>query len=101
MDCARTEDGEKPDARGFECYEESWMLEEAERMDLIVPDGSTLWMCWPQWYQMPTIVRTMVIDGDELWTFGTEWGWASPDAPGTLQINDLGDLERLGRITLN
>lgn len=95
------EDGEKPSATGFDCYDEPWLLDEAERMEIPVSDGATIWMCWPRWNQMPTIVRTMVLDGDELWTLGTEWGYASPDAPGTLQINDLKDLERLDRVTLN
>lgn len=95
------EDGEKPSTTGFDCYEEPWLLDEAERMNLPVPDDAGIWLCWPRWNQMPTIVRTMVLDGDELWTLGTDWGHPSPDAPGTLQINDLNDLERLGRIVLN
>ncbi|MDG1876684.1 MAG: beta-propeller domain-containing protein [Acidimicrobiales bacterium] len=95
------EDGEKPSATGFDCYDEPWLLDEAERMEIPVSDGATIWMCWPGWNQMPTIVRTIVLDGDELWTLGTEWGYASPDAPGTLQINDLKDLGRLDRVTLN
>ena len=94
-------DGERPSATGFDCYEERWLLEEAARIDLPIPDGAGVWMCWPRWNQMPTIVRTMVLGGDELWTLGTDWGYPSPDAPGTLQINDLYDLDRLGRITLN
>lgn len=95
------DEGEKPDATGFDCWDEPWLLEEAERADLRVPDDASLWMCYPRGNQMPTIVRTMVIDGDELWTFGIEWGWISPEAQGTLQVNDLSSLERLDRITLS
>ena len=93
-------EGEKPTADGFDCYEEPWLLDEAERMEITLPPDASLWMCWPHWNQMPTIVRTLVLDGDELWTLGTDWGYASPDAPATLQVNDLTSLERLDRISL-
>lgn len=93
-------DGEKPTTEGFDCYEEPWLLEEAERIGIELPPANSLWMCWPHWNQMPTIVRTLVLDGDELWTLGSEWGYPSPDSPATLQINDLTSLERLGRIDL-
>ena len=94
-------DGEKPTADGFDCYEEPWLLDEAGRIGIALPPDATLWMCWPRWNQMPTIVRTMVLDGDELWTLGNESGWYAPDQPATLQINDLTSLERLDRINLS
>ena len=94
------ENGEKPDATGFDCYDEPWLLDEAGRIDLPVPDDASIWMCWPHWNQMPTVVRTMVLGGDELWTLGNERGWYAPDQAATLQINDLTSLERLDRIDL-
>jgi hypothetical protein len=94
------EPGEPLSVSGFQCYEETWMLEEAERIGIAIPDDATLGYCWDNGNLAPVISRTMVIDGDELWSLSSEWGWSSPEAPATLQVNDLGSLERIGRVQI-
>ncbi|MEO0492300.1 MAG: beta-propeller domain-containing protein [Actinomycetota bacterium] len=94
------EPGESLSVSGFQCYEESWMLQEAERVGVAIPDGAVLGYCWDNGNRAPVISRTMVIDGDELWSLSSEWGWPSPEAPATLQVNDLGSLERIGRVQI-
>jgi len=94
------EPGEPLSVSGFQCYEEPWMLDEAERIGVAIPDGATLGYCWDNGNMAPVINRTMVIDGDELWSLSSEWGWISPEAPATLQVNDLGSFERIGRVQI-
>ena len=54
------------------------MLDEAERIGVAIPDDATLGYCWDNGNMAPVISRTMVIDGDELWSLSSEWGWSSP-----------------------
>ena len=74
---------------------------EAEQIGVAIPDDATLGYCWDNGNMAPVISRTMVIDGDELWSLSSEWGWNSPEAPATLQVNDLGSFERIGRVQIS
>ena len=87
-----------PRASGFECYEEPYFADEAQRLGLVLPADSSLVMCWPN-EQLPMIGRTMVIDGDELWSISGQWG-IDPQAPARIQLNDLFDLDRLDSIQI-
>ncbi len=93
--------GEEPQARGFECYPEPWISEEAERLGVEFDPDHDLVICWNNYNEMPTITRTMVLDGDELWTLSSPWGHYSGEGPARLQINDLSDLDRLDAITIS
>lgn len=85
-------------ASGFECYEEPYFTEEAEHLGLDVPADSALVICWPN-EQLPVIGRTMVIDGDQLWSFSGQWGLNS-QSPARIQLNDLFELDRLDSIQI-
>ena len=56
------------------------MLDEAEQIGVAIPDDATLGYCWDNGNMAPVISRTMVIDGDELWSLSSEWGWNSRGA---------------------
>ena len=90
LDCGP---GEDPSAKGFSCYPEPWLAEEAARIQLEV-EGDLV-ICWDEGNQIPTILRSMVLDGDELWTISTEWGWLGGNSDARIQINDLASLVRL------
>ncbi|MEM8706240.1 MAG: beta-propeller domain-containing protein, partial [Actinomycetota bacterium] len=94
------DEGQTLSVSGFQCYEDEWIADEAARMGFDIPEGSTLAYCWDNGNQSPVISRSMVIDGDEIWTLSSEWGWPSPEAPAQLQVNDLGSLERIGRVNV-
>ena len=79
------------------CWEEPWMLDEAERIGVAIPDDATLGHCWDNGNMAPVISRTMVIDGDEL-VPEPGMGLELSEAPATLQVNDLGSFERIGRV---
>jgi hypothetical protein len=85
-------------ASGFECYDEPYFAEEAERIGLDLPSDSTLVICWRN-EQLPVIGRTMVIDGDELWSISGQWG-LNPQSPARVQLNDLFDLDLLETIQI-
>ncbi len=91
------------EAKGFECYAEPWLREEAQRLEIdVVDDDEELVICWSHFeQQMPTINRTMVMNGDELWSLSSPWGYYSGEAPARLQVNDLIDLDRLGVVTID
>ncbi len=88
--------GDSHTASGFECYDEPYFAEEAERIGLELPSDSTLVICWRN-EQLPVIGRTMVIDGDELWSISGQWG-LNPQSPARVQLNDLFDLDLLETI---
>ncbi len=94
------EEGETATVSGFQCYDEPWILDEAERLGFDLPAGTTIAYCWQDGNQAPVISRTMVINADELWTLSSDWGWPSPQSPARLQINDMSSLERLDHLTV-
>jgi len=55
-------------------------------------------ICWRS-EQLPVIGRTMVIDGDELWSFSGQWG-LNAQSPARIQLNDLFDLDELDSIQI-
>ncbi|MEM9467388.1 MAG: beta-propeller domain-containing protein [Actinomycetota bacterium] len=97
LSCA---DGESRTASGFQCFDEPWLRDEADRVGLDIPTDDTLVMCWDEGYGAPIISRTMVINADELWTLSSTWGYPSPDSPARLQINDIASLDRLDHLTI-
>ncbi len=94
------EDGESRTSTGFQCYDEPWLREDAERAGFTVPDDVTIVMCWEEGYGAPIISRTMVINADELWTLSSTWGWPSTESPARLQVNDISTFERLDHLTV-
>ncbi len=90
--------GESHSASGFECYDEPYFAEEAERVGLDIPSDSELVICWRN-DNLPVISRTMVIDGDELWSISGQWG-LNPNSPARIQLNDLFDLDVLDVIQI-
>jgi hypothetical protein len=85
-------------ASGFECYDEPWYEDEADRLGLDIPSDSSIVICWRS-EQLPVIGRTMVIDGDELWSFSGQWG-LNAQSPARIQLNDLFDLDELDSIQI-
>ncbi|MEM9201665.1 MAG: beta-propeller domain-containing protein, partial [Actinomycetota bacterium] len=85
---------------GFQCVEEPWLAEEAERIGFVIPDGATIGYCWDNGNQAPVVSRTMVINADELWTLSSDWGYASPESPVRLQVNDIASFERLDHLNI-
>ena len=83
---------------GFECYEERYYLDEAERLGLLRGDES-IWICWPS-EQPDVIVRSIVI-GEDLWTLGFQgWGGFDGSSRARLHANDLQTLQRLATLEL-
>ena len=83
---------------GFECYEERYYLDEAERLGLLRGDES-IWICWPS-EQPDVIVRSIVI-GEDLWTLGFQgWGGFDGSSRARLHANDLQTLQRLAALEL-
>lgn len=95
LDC---EDGESRSATGFECYDEPWMAEEAERLGVELE--GTIVSCWPIGDGVPQISRSMVLPDGELWTVSSPWGWLGGSGPARLQVNDLTTLDRLAALDL-
>ena len=95
LDC---EEGESQTASGYDCHTDTWMTEEAERLG-VETDG-TLLLCWPTGNGMPTISRSMVLPGGELWTVSSPWGWLGGENPARLQVNDLTNLDRIDALNL-
>ncbi len=90
--------GEDPQAKGFECYPEPWITEEAANIGVEFDADEELVVCWSNYQQIPTINRTMVLNTDELWSLSSPSGYYNGDGPVRLQVNDLIDLDRLGVI---
>ncbi len=95
LDCA---DGESRSATGFECYDEPWMAEEAERLGVELE--GTIVSCWPIGDGVPQISRSMVLPDGELWTVSSPWGLLGGSGPARLQVNDLTTLDRLAALDL-
>jgi hypothetical protein len=95
LDC---EEGESHSATGFDCYDEPWIAEEADRIGIDV-DG-TLVSCWPIGEGVPQISRSIVLPDGELWTVSSPWGWLGGSGPARLQVNDLTTFERLDALNL-
>ena len=83
---------------GFECYDEPFFVDEAERLDLLRGDES-ISICWPS--DQPDVISRGIVIGDDLWTLGFE-GWGRFDGSSTarLHVNDLQTLERLAALEL-
>ena len=94
------EDGESRSASGFQCFDEPWLRDEADRIGLDLSADATVVMCWDEGYGAPVISRTIVLNGDELWTLSSTWGYPSPESPARLQINDLGSLQRIDHLQI-
>ena len=90
--------GEAQTAIGYDCFEDPQLREAADEFGVEVPPETSLVWCWPS-YSLPTISRSVVLDGDELWTLSSAWGYPAPESPVRLQINDLESFERLGHLT--
>ncbi|MCY4424186.1 MAG: beta-propeller domain-containing protein [Acidimicrobiaceae bacterium] len=83
---------------GFECYDEPWFVDEAERLDLILGDES-ISICWPS--DQPDVISRSIVIGDDLWTLGFEgWGGFDGSSKARLHVNDLRTLERLAALEL-
>ena len=83
---------------GFECYDEPFFVDEAERLDLLRGDES-ISFCWPS--DQPDVISRSIVIGADLWTLGFE-GWGRFDGSSTarLHVNDLQTLERLAALEL-
>ena len=83
---------------GFDCYDERYLLDEAERLGLLRSDESIA-ICWPS-DQPNVIARSIVID-DDLWTLGFQgWGRFDGSSRARLHVNDLHTLQRLAALEL-
>ena len=83
---------------GFECYDEPFFVDEAERLDLLQGDES-ISFCWPS--DQPDIISRSIVIGADLWTLGFEgWGRFDGSSKARLHVNDLQTLERLAALEL-
>ena len=94
------EPGESQSASGFSCFEEPWLREDAARAGVTLPEGQTLVLCWDEGFGAPVISRSLILDGNELWTLSSQWGHDS-GSPARLQVNDLASLERLDVLAID
>ena len=83
---------------GFECYEEPFLRDEAERLGLL-RDDEAISICWLS--DSPNVIVRSIVISDELWTLGFK-GWGSFDgqSPARLHVNDLQTLARLAALEL-
>ena len=83
---------------GFECWDQSWATDEAERLGLLRGDELIV-ACWPS--DSPNVIVRSIVISDELWTLGFK-GWGSFDgqAAARLHVNDLQTLARLAALEL-
>ncbi len=83
---------------GFECYEESFLDDEAETLGLLRSDES-ISICWPS--DAPDAIVRSVVIGDDLWTLGFKgWGGFDGSSKARLHANDLQTLQRLVALEL-
>ena len=83
---------------GFECYDEPFFVDEAERLDLLRGDES-ISICWPS--DQPDVISRSIVIGDDLWTLGFKgWGRFDGSSKARLHVNDLQTLERLAALEL-
>ena len=83
---------------GFECYDEPFFVDEAERLDLLRGDES-ISICWPS--DQPDVISRSIVIGDDLWTLGFQgWGRFDGSSNARLHLNDLQTLERLAALEL-
>ena len=83
---------------GFECYDEPFFVDEAERLGLLRGDEA-ISICWLS--DSPNMIVRSIVISDELWTLGFK-GWGSFDGqtPARLHVNDLQTLARLAALEL-
>ena len=83
---------------GFECYEEPFLRDEAERLGLL-RDDEAISICWLS--DSPNVIVRSIVISDELWTLGFKgWGFFDGQSPARLHVNDLQTLERLAALEL-
>ena len=83
---------------GFECYDEPFFVDEAERLDMLRGNES-ISICWPS--DQPDVIARSIVIGDDLWTLGFQGrGGFDGSSKARLHLNDLQTLERLAALEL-
>ncbi len=87
--------GEDVSVSRFSCDDDPWLGEEAERVGLTLAPDERIVACWPE-EAARSIVRSLVVGGDELWTLSYQYG--DPSQPALLRANAIADLAPLATV---